>query len=93
MEYVEGRRWKIEHWNYPFEVTSIWNKKSTHQIAFYEVQEKTFSSNRKSQISTDLEEEETIETVAILHDNEKETETQGLFKHNYSLQNLLFIKT
>ena len=32
-----------------------------------------------------LEKEETTETVVIPHDDEKENETQGLFKHNYSL--------
>ena len=54
---------------------------------------KPFLQTESRKYPPNLEEKETIETVAILHDDEKETETQGLFKHNYSLQNLLFIKT
>ena len=68
--------------------------KSRHIKSFFvKSKRKPFLQTESRKYPPNLEEKETIETVAILHDDEKETETQGLFKHNYSLQNLLFIKT
>ena len=73
MEYVEGKRWKIENWLYASEVTSIWNKKSTHCF-FVKSKRKPFPRRESPDNPQNLDEEETTETVAIPHDDEKENE-------------------